>query len=60
MHHDGASLDIQDHENTKSAPVVQLCFFAISLNPSHWVTNEIGGRGNTMFRCGLEVYREYI
>lgn len=32
---------IQDYENTQATVVVQLCFFGISLNPSHWVTNEI-------------------
>lgn len=45
IHHDDVSLDIQDDENTQSTPVVPLVFFAIFLIPSHWVTNEIGGRG---------------
>lgn len=38
---------IQDYENTQSTLIAQL-FFIISLNPSHWVTNETGGRDETL------------
>lgn len=44
-----------------SSCVIFIFFFAISLNPSDWVTNGMGGRGwNIMLRCGLEVCREYM